>query len=102
MTSDYCNAFLSLFLIKFFFFIFLIFIYLFSGCTGLFIAASRLTLIAESRGYFLVVVCGLFIMVASLVAEHGFYGMWASVVVADGLVAAQHVDSSQTEELILQ
>ena len=41
-------------------------------------------------------------MVASLVAEHGFYGMWASVVVADGLVAAQHVDSSQTEELILQ
>ena len=39
------------------------------GCIG--------TLAAESRGYSLVVVQGLLIAVASLVAEHGLWGMWA-------------------------
>ena len=31
----------------------------------------RLSVVAASRGYSLVVVCGLLILVASLVAEHG-------------------------------
>ena len=38
-----------------------------------------LSLVAESRDYFLVVVHGLLVGVASLVAEHGLWGMWASV-----------------------
>ena len=34
---------------------------------------------------FLFAVCGLLIAVASLIAEHGLWGSWASVVVAQGL-----------------
>ena len=36
-----------------------------------FIAARGLSLVAPSRGYFAVVVCGLLTAVASLVAKHG-------------------------------
>ena len=44
-----------------------------------FIAALRLTLVGNSGGYSLVVVCGLLIALASLVAEQGLtnYGAWA-------------------------
>ena len=37
------------------------------------------------RGLLLLAVCGLLIVVASLVAEHRLWGMWASVVGACGL-----------------
>ena len=36
-----------------------------------FVAARGLSLVAANWGYFLVAVCGLLIVVASLVAEHG-------------------------------
>ena len=39
-----------------------------------------------SRGYSLVAVRGLLTAVASLVAEHGFLGEWASVVAACRLI----------------
>ena len=42
------------------------------------------SLVVVSRGYALVV-HGLLIALASLVAEHGLKGMWASVIVAHGL-----------------
>ena len=41
--------------------------------------------VTTSRGYSLIVVCRLLIQVASLVAEQGLQGMWASVVVECGL-----------------
>ena len=37
----------------------------------MFLAACRLSLVAASRGYLLVEVCGLLIMMASIVMEHG-------------------------------
>ena len=46
---------------------FYLFIY---GCAGL-LLLCRLSLVAASRGYSLVAVCGLLIAVASLIAEHG-------------------------------
>ena len=51
-----------------------IFIYLFIfGCAGSSFAVRRLSLVAASRGYSLVVVCGLLIVVASVVAEQRLY-----------------------------
>ena len=47
-------------------------------CTGF-------SLVAVSRGYSLVAVHGLFIAVASLVAEHRLLGVWASAVVVPRL-----------------
>ena len=47
-----------------------------------FIATRGLSLVAASGGYSLVVVCGLFVAVASLVSEHRLWGTWASVVAA--------------------
>ena len=47
-----------------------------------FTGAHRLSLVAASRGYTLVVVHKLLAVVASLVAEHGFQGMQASVAAA--------------------
>ena len=44
----------------------------------------RVSLVVVSRGYALVV-HRLLIALASLVAEHGLKGMWASVIVAHGL-----------------
>ena len=55
-----------------------------------FIAACKLSLVAENKGYFLVV-HGYLIVVASLVSEHGFSGMWASVVVAHRFLNAGSV-----------
>ena len=46
-------------------------------CVGFF-------LVAESRGYPLVGVSGFLVAVASLVVEHGFWGLWASVVEVHG------------------
>ena len=56
------------------------------------------SLVVASGGYSLVVVLGLLIVVASLVAEHGLWGSWASAVGAQGLVALWHVGSSQTRD----
>ena len=62
-----------------------IFIYLFIfGCAGSSFAVCRLSLVAASRGYSLVVVCGLLIVVAS-VAEQRLCSAQASVVAACGL-----------------
>ena len=47
----------------------------------------------ECGGYSLVVVCGLLIVVASLVAKHGLQGTWALVTVARGLQSLRHVGS---------
>ena len=52
----------------FFLFYFILFIYLFLTVLGLH-CCSDFSLVAQSRGYSLVVVCGLLIVVASLVAE---------------------------------
>ena len=54
------------------------------GCAGSLLLCC-LFLVVASRGYSLVAVCGLLIAVASLVAQHGLWGMWISVVVARGL-----------------
>ena len=63
-----------------------IFIYLFIfGCAESSFAVRRLSLVAASRGYSLVVVCGLLIVVASVVAEQRLYSAQASVVAACGL-----------------
>ena len=43
------------------------------------------SLVSVSGGYSSVAVPGLLIEVASLVAEHGLYGVWASVVVVPEL-----------------
>ena len=50
----------------------------------------RLSLVVVSRGHSLVVVCGLLIQVASLVAEHQFWGARASVIVHRGSVVVAH------------
>ena len=43
------------------------------------------SLVGASGGYFLVVMCGLFIVVASPVAEHRLESTWASVAVVCAL-----------------
>ena len=65
----------------FFFFLFKIVWFLW-----VFVAMCRLSLVVVSRGHSLVVVCGLLIQVASLVAEHQFWGARASVIVHRGSV----------------
>ena len=45
----------------------------------------QLSLVVEGRGYSLVVVHEFLIAVASLIAEWGLSGMWASVVAAQKL-----------------
>ena len=71
--------------------------YLFIGYTGSSLLNRFFSLVAESRGYTLVVVCRLLIMVASLVAEHGHQaygladGLWHS-----GLASPQLMESSGT------
>ena len=50
-----------------------------------FVAIHRLSLVAASGGYSLVVVCRVLIAVASLVPEHRLQGTWASVAVAGRL-----------------
>ena len=58
----------------------------------MFVAARGLSLVVASRGYSLVVAHRLLIAVASRVAEHRLWSMWASVV-AMGLVASWQVGS---------
>ena len=53
---------------------FLKFIYLYFWLCWVFIAACGLSLLVVSKGYSLVVVCGLLFAVASLVAEDGALG----------------------------
>ena len=55
------------------------------GCTGSSLWCVRLSLVVVSRVCSLVVVQTLLIAVVSLVAEHGLYGPWASVVAAHEL-----------------
>ena len=63
------------------------------------------SLVAASGGHSPVVVCGLLIAVASLVAEHGLQSLWfpgsraqARQLQHRGLAAPWHVGSSQTME----
>ena len=65
MLSIFSRAFLFLFLKKFIYFI-----YLFLAALGL-CCCSRAFSGCGERGLFFVAVCGLLIVVASLVAEHG-------------------------------
>ena len=51
--------------------------YLFIWLCWVFAAAHGLSLVAVNGGYSPVVECGSLIAVASLVVEHGFFGMWA-------------------------
>ena len=44
----------------------------------------RISLVGVSRAYSLIVMLGLLIVVASVVAEHRLYGMWALVVMVHG------------------
>ena len=71
--------------------------YLFCSCLWwVFLAACRLSLAATSRGYSLVAVHRLLTALAPLVEEHRLWGPWASGIVAPGLGAPWHVESSQT------
>ena len=56
--------------------------FLFIWLCWVFVAAHGLSLVAVNGGYSLVVECGFLIVVASLLVEHRFLGMWASVVAA--------------------
>ena len=47
--------------------------------------SASFSLVAVSRGYTLVVMPRLLIVVASLVVEYGLYGTWASAVAAPSL-----------------
>lgn len=58
---------------------FLLFMFLFSGCVG-FSLLLRLSLDAASRGCSLVAAHGFLTALASLVAEHGLWGLRASAV----------------------
>ena len=49
------------------------------------ISCAGFSLVLESRGYSLVAVLRLLVAVASLVAEHGLWVTWASVVVVSRL-----------------
>ena len=57
----------------------------------LFLAAVGLSLVVESRGFSLVVVCRLLTAVASLVVEHWLEGASPSAVVAHWLLSAGSV-----------
>ena len=62
----------------------ILFTYLFLAVLGL-CCCTGFSLVVASGGYSPVAVPGLLIVVASLVAEPGLSGSWASVVVAPGL-----------------
>ena len=74
----------SLFLSSHFLFYIIVFIYLFLAVLGLHCCLGFSSLVA-SRGYSLLAVLGLLILLASLLAEHGLYSTQASVVAAPGL-----------------
>ena len=59
-------------------------VFLFFAVLSLHCLAGQSTVVA-SGGYFLVVVCGLLIVVACLVVAHSFWGTQASVAAASGL-----------------
>ena len=68
------------------FFFFIFFLYLFLAVLGL-LCYMAFSLFSESRGYFLVAVHRLLIVVASLIAERRLWGMWALAVAARGLIS---------------
>ena len=74
-------------------FVFL-FLFLFFWLLWVFIAAHGLSLVAESGGYSLVVVCGLLIAVASPVETMSSRWM-AQYLWYTGLIALGHVESSR-------
>ena len=62
------------------------------------VAECRFSLVAASRSFSLVAVCGLLTAVASLVSEPGLQGTQAQQLRRVGLVAWQHVGSSHTRD----
>ena len=72
-------------------------IFIYFWLCWVFVAAHELPLVAVSGSYSLVVVCGLLIAVASLVAKHGLSSL---VVAACGLAVQRHVGSFQTRDQI--
>ena len=62
------------------------------------VAECRFSLVAASRSFSLVAVCGLLTAVASLVSEPGLQGTQAQQLRRVGLVAWQHVGSSYTRD----
>ena len=61
------------------------YLFLYFWLCWVFVAVHRLSLVAASRSYSLVMVHRLLIAVASFVVEHGLQNMWTSVVVGQGL-----------------
>ena len=58
----------------------------------IFVAVCGLSLVSESGGYSLVMICRL-LMVASLAVEHSLQNVWVQQLQLSGLVASQHVAS---------
>ena len=79
--------------IFFFFFvlkkiIFDMYILLYLWLYWVFVAVCRLSLVSGIGGHSLAVVHGLLTVVASLVAEHGLWGAWASVSFGTGALSS--------------
>ena len=72
------------------------FISLFLAALGL--CCCMWALGAVSKGYSLVTLHGLLVVVASLLEEHGLQGTWAQYLWLTGLVALQHVGVSWTRD----
>ena len=66
-------------------FIILFYLFFFFWLCWVFLAEHSLSLVLVSRGYSLVEVHWLLILVASLIAEHGLQGLWASAVMGSSL-----------------
>ena len=65
--------------VVFFFCIYtLLYLFIYLWLHWVFLAAHRLSLVAENRGYSIVVVCGLLIAMTSLVVEHRLLNVGAS------------------------
>ena len=107
MTGIKCYNFIEFILFYFYFFYFN-----FLAALGLRCCAQAFSSCGE-RGLLFISMCGLLVVVASLVAEHQLYGAWASAVVAlrlssygspaqqlwhTGLIAQRHEGSSWTRD----
>ena len=87
-----------------------VYLFIYFWLHWVFIPAHRFSLVVESGGCSLAVVCRRLTSLASLVGEYGPYGTWASVVATHGLQGAssvvvvhrlscsRHVGSSQTKD----
>jgi len=94
--SPHPNSFLIRKLVIDFFNIIFKYLFIF-GCSGSLLLREGFLLVAMRGAFSLVVVCGLLIAVASLVADHGLQSAWASVVVVS-VDALGHVESSQARD----